>query len=158
MATPGERRALLFLVAVAVLGAGTRAVRAKRAPVATEALDGQITAVEQAVGRPGARGSGRNDRRGRAADSVRAPTRQPVNLPIRQSAKVDLDTAPAEEVETLPGIGPALAKRIVADRDANGPFGCVAGLDRVKGIGPALIARIDSLATFSYLGRPGCNH
>lgn len=147
MATPGERRALLFLVAVAVLGAGTRAVRLKREPVTNEALDRQISAVEQAVESPRGRG-GRSGRRAKPADSI--------NPPISPGNPVDLDTAPAGEVEKLPGIGPALAKRIVADREANGPFGCLAGLDRVKGIGPALLARIDSLARFSYLGRPGC--
>ena len=154
MATPGERRALLFLVAVAVLGAGTRAVRAKRAPVTNEALDGQITAVDRAAGSPRGRG-GRSGRRAKSADSVDPPIR-PAESPPQSTDPVDLDTAPVEEVEKLPGIGPALAKRIVADRQANGPFGCLAGLDRVKGIGPALLARIDSLARFSYLGRPGC--
>jgi competence protein ComEA len=146
MATPGERRALMFLVAVALLGAGTRAWRAKRAPVANAALEQQIGAVDSAA----TTASGR-----RRGSSKKA---QSGNPPIRQSANpVDLDTAPAGEIENLPGIGPALAKRIVADRDANGPFGCLAGLDRVKGIGPALLARIDSLATFSSIGRPGCS-
>jgi competence protein ComEA len=147
MATPGERRALLFLVAVALLGAGTRAWRAKRAPVANRQLDGQIEAVDSL------RISGSTDRRiGRSRKRAES-----ANPPIRQSDNpVDLDTAPADEIEKLPGIGPALAKRIVSDRDTHGPFGCLAGLDRVKGIGPALLARIDSLATFTQFGRQGC--
>ncbi len=142
MATPGERRALMFLVAVALLGAGTRAVRSKRAPVPNAALDEQIIAVDSAKARPRSTGRGRQ--------------KQPPANPL-PPVPVDLDTAGAAEIEKLPGIGPSLAKRIVTDREANGPFGCLTGLDRVKGIGPALLARIDSLATFSYTGRPGCN-
>ena len=45
---------------------------------------------------------------------------------------VNLNTAPQGELEALPGIGPALARRIVEAR----PFRSVEDLDRVKGIGP----------------------
>lgn len=67
---------------------------------------------------------------------------------------VDMDTAPAELIETLTGIGPALAKRIVADRDSSGPFGSLDGLSRVKGIGPALSTKLAPQVTFSRLPRP----
>jgi competence protein ComEA len=65
-----------------------------------------------------------------------------------------MDTASAELIETLNGIGPALAKRIVADRDSSGPFGSLEGLGRVKGIGPALSAKLAPQVTFSRLPRP----
>lgn len=55
---------------------------------------------------------------------------------------VDLNAAAADELELLPGVGPALAAAIVADREAQGSFGSVDALDRVRGIGPALLARI----------------
>lgn len=58
------------------------------------------------------------------------------------TARLDLDTATAAELEVLPGVGPSLAAAIAADRRARGPFGGAAGLDRVKGIGPALVRRI----------------
>jgi competence protein ComEA len=51
-------------------------------------------------------------------------------------AQVDLNTADAATLETLPGIGPATATKIVADREANGPFASVEDLMRVSGIGP----------------------
>jgi competence protein ComEA len=53
------------------------------------------------------------------------------------AAKVDLNTATAEQLDALPGVGPATAAKIVADRAANGPFRTVDDLMRVSGIGPA---------------------
>jgi ethanolamine utilization protein EutM len=53
--------------------------------------------------------------------------------------EVDLNTATAEELESLPGIGPSLARRIVAYREAHGPFASVDALSEVTGVGPALI-------------------
>lgn len=50
--------------------------------------------------------------------------------------RVDINHASAEELDAVPGIGPALAQRIVADRCANGPFARVEDLTRVPGIGP----------------------
>lgn len=65
------------------------------------------------------------------------PARAPLALP-----SVDLTTATAAELAELPRIGPALAERIVADRGRNGPFRTVDELARVKGIGPATVARL----------------
>lgn len=67
---------------------------------------------------------------------------------------VDLDVAPAVSIESLPRIGPALASRIVEDRIARGPFRSLAGLDRVRGVGPALQKEIAPYVTFSTSGRP----
>jgi competence ComEA-like helix-hairpin-helix protein len=139
MATQGERRALFFLAAVALLGAGSRAWRGRSVAIDTTALTSQIEAIDSV----GLRGRPRKARK----PATRNP--QPVT-------RVDLDTASAAEIEQLPGIGPALAKRIIKDRESNGPFGCLAALDRVKGVGPALLARIDSLATFSAAGGAHC--
>lgn len=63
--------------------------------------------------------------------------------------RLDLDAADAAEMERLPGIGPALAKRIVASRDSLGPFGVLSALGRVKGVGPATMKRLAALVTFS---------
>ena len=54
------------------------------------------------------------------------------------------------------GIGPALARRIVSDRDSAGSFGCLAALDAVKGIGPSMLRRLDSLTSFSGAPRAAC--
>lgn len=65
----------------------------------------------------------------------------------RQDTALNVNRATAVELEALPGIGPSLARRIVADREAQGPFATVAALDRVSGIGPALLARLGRLVT-----------
>jgi competence protein ComEA len=57
-------------------------------------------------------------------------------------AWLDLNTADAEALQALPGIGPALAGRIVADREAQGPFRTAEDLLRVPGIGPKRWERI----------------
>ena len=70
------------------------------------------------------------------------------------SQPIDLDRATVREVEALPRIGPALAHRIVANRDSLGAFGNLAGLGRVKGIGPALLERLGPLVTFGGSAAP----
>lgn len=50
---------------------------------------------------------------------------------------VDINTADAETLDTLPGIGPALAERIITYREENGPFDSGEELMEVKGIGEA---------------------
>ena len=78
-----------------------------------------------------------------------ASTARPSRTALRSSAtrapsRVDLNRAPAATLETLPGIGPALARRIVAAR-AERPFSSVEDLERVPGIGPATMARLRPL-------------
>jgi competence protein ComEA len=60
---------------------------------------------------------------------------------------LDLNRASAAELERLPRIGPSLAARIVADREARGPFRSVAELDRVVGVGPATLAAVSGLVS-----------
>jgi competence protein ComEA len=56
--------------------------------------------------------------------------------------KVNLNTASADELQTLPGIGPSYAQRIVEYRDKNGPFKKVEDLLNVRGIGEKTFDRI----------------
>lgn len=65
------------------------------------------------------------------------------------SGLVNLNTASAAELETLPGIGPALAGRIIDHRAAIGRFRSVDELDDVSGIGPATLQRLRPLVTVS---------
>jgi competence protein ComEA len=60
---------------------------------------------------------------------------------------IDINRASPDELDTLPGIGPATAAAIVAERQRNGPFAGVDDLDRVPGIGPAKVNALRGLVT-----------
>jgi competence protein ComEA len=60
---------------------------------------------------------------------------------------VDLNAATAEELDALPGIGPATAAAIIDHRERSGPFTTVDGLLDVRGIGPAKLEALRDLVT-----------
>mgnify|MGYP000100213103 CR=1 FL=1 len=60
---------------------------------------------------------------------------------------VNINTASQEELESLPGIGPALAKQIIAYRTVNGPFKVIEDILDVPGIGPKTFEKIKALIT-----------
>ncbi len=148
--TPSERHALLFFAAVALLGAGVRLRRAgEPGPGFQPALQRQIDAVDSARWQRSSRVS-RSSRSRESSTAIRSIT----SIPSTTSTPLDLDTAPAEALERLPRIGPALAKRIIADRDSLGPFGSLEGFQRVKGVGPAMARTLAPYVTFSGTPRP----
>ena len=67
-------------------------------------------------------------------------------LPTRT---IDLNSALPAELELLPGIGPALAKRIVTFRAEHGGFNALKNLDAVPGIGPRTLKDLAPFARFS---------
>lgn len=143
MPTPAERKALLFFSIVLVLGASGRAIRALHGSSPTDskarlALESQIKAADSA-------------RKSGLRKSKREKAKKPPPAP---KGPVDLDVATVEEIVALRHVGPALAKRIVADRDSFGPFGSLDGLQRVKGVGHSMVEKLDSAVTFSLVPRP----
>lgn len=63
-------------------------------------------------------------------------------VPAGTIAKININRASATEFDSLPRIGPTIAERIVAFRDANGPFGSIDELGNVPGIGDTTLAGI----------------
>jgi len=124
-----ERRALILLLSLGLVGQGVRwrLTRPGDAPGEIQLL----TALPP-----------RNPAAHR--DSVLALSR-----PLGPTERIDVDRASAAELARLPRVGLALAKRIVADREAHGPFGGPAGLDRVSGVGPGLLAALGPHLAFS---------
>ena len=176
--TTGEKSALHWLTAVAVLGSVAQLYRHWRhgddaTPVAAEALSRQLVAVDSAQRagrrgksirsrspkqRAGSRPRGASDtassNEGAAKSQSESGTIRSRRRELPRLGVVDVDVSDSTELERLPRIGPALAARIVADRNAKGPYGSLAGLQRVRGIGPRLAELLGPHVTFSGTPRP----
>lgn len=82
---------------------------------------------------------------------VLASARRAGETPSPISMRIDVNTATIDELRLLPGIGPALAERIAADRDARGPFSSIDDLTRVRGVGERTVL---SLRPFVEIAAP----
>ena len=124
-----ERRALLLLLSLGLVGQAVRwwLTRPDQAPGEVQLL-ASLPPRSPAAHR----------------DSILALSR-----PLGPGERIDADRATAAELARLPRVGLALAKRIVADREARGSFGGPTGLDRVPGVGPGLLATIGPHLAFS---------
>ena len=175
MPTPSEQKALAFVAIVVLLAGAARVLRAgailPAAPTPSEqqalarqafAANSSATAQHDAkAGRRGKQARVSRKRRDDVATTVAGvasvpfsdvrPGVPPDSAPARSGPRlpVDLDVATLPEIEALPRIGPALAKRLLASRDSAGPFGSLQGLRRVKGMGPATLRLLAPLVTFS---------
>jgi competence protein ComEA len=132
-----ELRALLLLLALAVVGQGVRYLitRPGEPP-------GQVQLVSTLA--PG-------------SPSAQRDSSMHKGRPLAAGERVDVNAAAPAELARLPKVGPRLAKVIVADREAHGAFGSLAELDRVSGIGPGLLKVLAPHVSFSGAGaiRPG---
>jgi competence protein ComEA len=113
--------------AVAAAGGVDRSADVTAVNLAAPLADGDQVVVPQAAG-PGGEGS---DMTGPPALAGAAGA---------TGGKVAVNLAGQAELETLPGVGPVIASRIVAHREANGPFQAVEDLLDVPGIGEATLA------------------
>ncbi len=71
----------------------------------------------------------------------------PATPGVAADGKVNLNTADAATLETLPRVGPAMAARIIAWRDANGGFSAIDDLRSITGIGERTFAELEPLVT-----------
>jgi competence ComEA-like helix-hairpin-helix protein len=99
------------------------------------AFDGAV--AESTASPPGAK----------ALEAVPIEPASSIPAGVAATGRIAINRASALDLEALPGIGPALAKRIVEEREKAGPFRSPRDLLRVKGIGPkkqaAIQERID---------------
>ena len=61
---------------------------------------------------------------------------------VADFAKANINTATAQELTSLPGIGQAKAEAIVKYREANGPFKSIDDITKVSGIGPKMLEKL----------------
>jgi len=109
-----------------------------RAIVRSREESGPFTSVDDLVRVPGV-GSGTLERMRPHLVVARALHQ---NVAGTRPGPLDLNRATPEELERLPGIGPALARRIVEHRATRGPFRRVEDLVEVPGIGPATLEQL----------------
>jgi competence ComEA-like helix-hairpin-helix protein len=125
---------LLSLVFATILGAVLlRVKRPTPAPIVIQSLTPLLTST----GGPGA--------------TPILPTAVPdtisTGLLASPGYRININTASASELETLPGIGPVLAQRVVEYRQSNGPFRTPEDIKDVKGIGDGIFAEIKDSIT-----------
>ncbi|MCV7564862.1 ComEA family DNA-binding protein [Micrococcus luteus] len=141
---PGSRVA----DAVRAAGGTTRHARAERINLAAPLDDGQQVLVPSAHTPQDAL-----DRVAGAAQAQPTPTTGGAGAGgepggAESGDTVDLNTADATELQTLPGVGPATAEKIIAHRETVGPFTGLQDLDAVPGIGPATLDRLRDLVSW----------
>jgi len=128
-----ERAVLLFLIAVLIAGAGASAWRHYRLQRNLKAVRIEIAKDSTAV-----RSSEPAPRRESGFPAATPVLGDSSNArPLESSSPLmDLNSAPAAELDLLPGIGPALAQRIIEYRTKHGRFKTIEELKQVSGIGP----------------------
>ncbi|MCJ7497402.1 MAG: helix-hairpin-helix domain-containing protein [candidate division Zixibacteria bacterium] len=128
--TPQESKAIIFLIVVLLIGSGVTIYKKYHPDFAPELLIENNFPEQKKVFEP-ARSSAISEN---------------INLKI-PGRKVNLNTATLRELESLPGIGPELGRRILDYREKRGNFSTIDEIINVKGIGPKILEKFKNLIT-----------
>ena len=159
MAFYTRRQLVVLLILVAIAGVGLAIGHWRRArPDLADYLE-QLDRAPAPVSNPAApRSEGapptapssepepRRERRGKSPSDAPRPPGAPAGVP---SDAIDLNRATPDELTRLPGIGPALARRIVDARATDGPFADVGELERVRGMSARKVEKLRAFLTIA---------
>lgn len=147
--------------AVRAAGGATREARTERINLAAPLADGRQVLVPSArtpeedlarvAGGQDGPGGPEGGAAGTAPDAAASAPAGPARAGGSGGAgagPVDLNAADAVALQTLPGVGPATAEKIIAHRETVGPFTGLQDLDAVPGVGPAALERLRDRVTW----------
>jgi len=128
--TPQETKAIIFLIIILLIGSGVTLYKKYHPDFAPELLLKENRYIEKRVSKP-------------VSVEIKAESTSFV-IPGR---KINLNTATLKELDSLPGIGEELGKRILAYRESKGSFSSIEVLKKIRGIGQKTFEKLENLVT-----------
>jgi competence ComEA-like helix-hairpin-helix protein len=122
--TRQERLVLIFLACALAAGAAVKVLRGEKAPPPPRPAELEFDLTK-----------------------AKAPLEAASLAEATAPRKINVNAADAKELRKLPGVGDVFARRIVAHREAHGPFAKAEDLAAVKGIGPATVKKLEPYIT-----------
>ncbi|GAB5518462.1 MAG: hypothetical protein RhofKO_07130 [Rhodothermales bacterium] len=149
-----ESIVLLVLIGFALVGSGVRLVHDQLMPIPEPSLPADHATFVTAAAELNATFTAPSDIETVTADDAaaaapvaEAPQAKPkARKAPAPSGSVNVNTGSLAELDRLPGVGPAIAQRIIDYREAHGAFASVSALQRVRGIGPKTLAKFEAMA------------
>jgi len=128
--TPQEAKAIIFLIVILLIGSGVTLYKKYHPDFAPELLLKENRHIEKKVLEP--------PKRSVTSENLETNT---------SNKKINLNTATLKELDSLPGIGKELGKRILDYRESKGNFSSIEELKKIKGIGQKTFEKLKDLVT-----------